>query len=108
MVQEKIFQYFNGNSELHVLFIFDPLGQIDSDLCEAVWPEGYRYVVFGGESASSSGSPSGKKGSEGDEKIFSMAITGESLGMKYTVKARCKVADKKVTYIEWNENETVK
>ena len=66
------------------------------------------YVVFGGESAASSSSPSGKKGSEGDEKIFSMAITGESLGMKYTVKARCKVADKKVTYIEWSENEAVK
>ena len=65
------------------------------------------YINFqsGGTSA---GSSKGGKNSDEEETIFSMTITGESLGMKYTVKARCKVADKKVVYIEWSENETVK
>lgn len=49
MIQKKIFQYFEGNSDLHVLFIFDPMGQIDSELSDAEWPEGYRYIVFGGD-----------------------------------------------------------
>ena len=68
------------------------------------------YVVFGGQAGTSSGSSGGGKGKNSGEgeTVFSMAITGESLGMKYTVKARCKVADKKVVYIEWSENETVK
>ena len=35
-----------------------------------------------------------------------MTITGESMGMKYVVKARCVVEDKKVRYIEWSENES--
>ena len=34
-----------------------------------------------------------------------MTIIGESMGMKYVVKARCIVEDKKVRYIEWSENE---
>ena len=34
-----------------------------------------------------------------------MIITGESLGMKYVVTARCIVEENKVKYIEWSENE---
>ena len=39
---------------------------------------------------------------------FSMVITCESMGMKYVVKARCVLTDKKVRYIEWSENESKK
>ena len=66
------------------------------------------YIRWPGESASS---PSGqsdrnkKGGSSEDAEKFSMTITGESLGMKYVVTARCIVEDKKVRYIEWSENE---
>ena len=49
MVQDKIFQYFNGNSDLHVLFIFDAMGQIEYDLTDAEWPEGYRFIIFSGD-----------------------------------------------------------
>lgn len=49
MVQNKIFQYFEGNADLHVLFIFDPMGGISSDLSEVEWPAGYRVVEFGGD-----------------------------------------------------------
>ena len=66
------------------------------------------YIRWPGESAASSSGKSDKdkKGdaSEDTEK-FSMTITGESLGMKYVVKARCSVEDKKVRYIGWSENE---
>ena len=66
------------------------------------------YIRWPGESASSSSGKSekGEKGgaSEDTEK-FSMTITGESMGMKYVVKARCIVDGKKVRYIEWSENE---
>ena len=65
------------------------------------------YINFQG--SGTSGTNSGGKGKDSeDTQYFMMTITGESLGMKYTVKARCKIADKKVVYIEWSENETVK
>lgn len=44
-------------------------------------------------------------GSDSEGEKFSMTITGESMGMKYVVKARCIISDKKVQYIEWSENE---
>ena len=69
------------------------------------------YIRWPGESAASSSGTSDKdkKGgaSEAAEK-FSMTITGESMGMKYVVTARCIVEDKKVRYIEWSENESKK
>lgn len=46
MIQEKIYKYFELNDRLKVLFIFDQLNQIQSELEEAQWPDGYRYVVF--------------------------------------------------------------
>jgi len=68
------------------------------------------YIRWPGEAAttSSSGTTSKDKsgGSTESEEKFSMTITGESMGMKYVVQARCVVADKKVKYIEWSENES--
>ena len=67
------------------------------------------YIRWPGESAASSSSGKSEKNKKGgaseDVEKFSMTITGESLGMKYVVKARCIVEDKKVKYIEWSENE---
>lgn len=36
--------------------------------------------------------------------VFKMKITGESMGMKRVATCTCYVKDKKVRYIEWNEN----
>lgn len=66
------------------------------------------YIRWPGESAASSSGKSDKNkkgGASEDAEKFSMTITGESLGMKYVVTARCIVEDKKVRYIEWSENE---
>ena len=66
------------------------------------------YIRWPGESAESSSGKSDKNkkgGSSEDAEKFSMTITGESMGMKYVVTARCIVEDKKVRYIEWSENE---
>ena len=67
------------------------------------------FSDFPGESASGSSSGKSEKGKKGgaseDVEKFLMTITGESLGMKYVVMARCIVEDKKVKYIEWSENE---
>ena len=66
------------------------------------------YIRWPGESAASSSGKSDKDkkgGASEDAEKFSMTITGESLGMKYVVTARCIVEDKKVRYIEWSENE---
>lgn len=49
MIQEKIIRYFDGNPDLHVLFVFDQMGQIAAELSDSEWPEGYRYVSFGGD-----------------------------------------------------------
>ncbi len=68
------------------------------------------YIRWPGESAASSSGKSGKdkKGASEDVEKFSMTITGESLGMKYVVRARCVVEENKVKYIEWSENESTK
>ena len=66
------------------------------------------YIRWPGEAAESSSGKSDKNkkgGASEDVEKFSMTITGESMGMKYVVKARCIVEDKKVRYIEWSENE---
>lgn len=49
MIQKKIFQYFEGNPDLHVLFIFDAMGGISTDLSDVEWPDGYRVEVFNGD-----------------------------------------------------------
>ena len=68
------------------------------------------YIRWPGESAASSSGKSDKdkKGASEDVEKFSMTITGESLGMKYVVRARCVVEENKVKYIEWSENESTK
>ena len=69
------------------------------------------YIRWPGESAASSSGKSDKDkqgGASEDTEKFSMTITGESMGMKYVVTARCVVEDKKVRYIEWSENESKK
>ena len=69
------------------------------------------YIRWPGESAASSSGKSDKDkkgGASEDTEKFSMTITGESMGMKYVVTARCIVEDKKVRYIEWSENESKK
>ncbi len=48
MIQDKIYTYFDGNDELRVLFIFDQMLQIESELEGASWREGYHYEVFDG------------------------------------------------------------
>ena len=66
------------------------------------------YIRWPGESAASTSGKSDKNkkgGTSEDAEKFSMTITGESMGMKYVVTARCIVEDKKVRYIEWSENE---
>lgn len=69
------------------------------------------YLAFPSESASSpqssgkrnSSKSSNSSASESGEE-YTMIITGESMGMKYVVNAKCVIADKKVHYIEWNED----
>lgn len=49
MVQQRIYNYFERNPQLHVLFIFDRMNIIQNDLDFAVWDEAvYEYKVFDG------------------------------------------------------------
>ncbi len=48
MVQERIYNYFERNPQLHVLFIFDKMNMIATELEEATWGEEYIYKVFDG------------------------------------------------------------
>ncbi len=49
MIQDKIFRYFDSSVDLHVLFIFDQMGMISSELSDIEWPDGYRFVPFKGD-----------------------------------------------------------
>ena len=49
MVQDRIYNYFERNPQLHVLFIFDKMNIIQTELEEATeWADGYLYKVFDG------------------------------------------------------------
>ena len=48
MIQDKIYTYFDGNDGLRVLFVFDQMLQIESELEGASWRDGYHYEVFDG------------------------------------------------------------
>ncbi len=48
-VIDNIYNYFERTPELRVLFVFDPMGDIEMELFDAVWPNGYRYEVFDGK-----------------------------------------------------------
>lgn len=49
MVQKRIYSYFERNPQLHVLFIFDKMNIIQTDLEGSVWDEDlYVYKIFDG------------------------------------------------------------
>ena len=49
MVQKRIYNYFEHNPQLHVLFIFDRMNIIQNDLEDSTWDEDlYIYKVFDG------------------------------------------------------------
>lgn len=49
MTQNRIYNYFDRNPELRVLFVFDKMGIIEGELMDVVWPEEYVYKVFDGK-----------------------------------------------------------
>ena len=46
MVQDRIYNYFERTPKLRVLFIFDNMAIIESELQDVSWKEGFHYVVF--------------------------------------------------------------
>ena len=48
MVQERIYNYFERNPQLHVLFIFDRMNINYTELEQVTWPDNYVYKVFDG------------------------------------------------------------
>lgn len=48
-IQDKIYKYFETNSRLGALFIFEGISMISGTLNECVWPEGYLYDIFNGD-----------------------------------------------------------
>lgn len=48
-IQDRIYKYFETNSRLRVLFIFEGLSMISDTLKECVWPDEYLYKVFEGD-----------------------------------------------------------
>lgn len=48
MIQERIYNYFERNPQLKVLFIFDKMGGIEAELNDATWSDKYVYKVFDG------------------------------------------------------------
>ena len=49
MIQDRIYSYFERNPQLHVLFIFDKMGIIQTELEDIKdWSDGYVYKVFNG------------------------------------------------------------
>ena len=49
MIQNQIYNYFERNEDMHVLFIFDRMDYIGVELRDAEWKDGYRYVTFDGK-----------------------------------------------------------
>lgn len=48
MIIDRIYNYFERNPQLHVLFIFDRMNIIENDLSGVQWRENYVYHVFDG------------------------------------------------------------
>ena len=46
--KDKIFNYFLGNSDLRILFIFDSMDFISSEIADVKWPDNYVYHKFDG------------------------------------------------------------
>lgn len=49
MTEKRIYNYFDRNPELRVLFVFDKMGIIEGELKDVAWPEDYVYKVFDGK-----------------------------------------------------------
>lgn len=49
MTEKRIYNYFDRNPELKVLFVFDKMAIIESELKDVAWPEDYVYKVFDGK-----------------------------------------------------------
>lgn len=47
MTIDRIYDYFERNPQLHVLFLFDK-GFLEGELADVTWPEDYHYEVFDG------------------------------------------------------------
>lgn len=47
-VQQRIYSYFERNPKLRVLFIFDNMSIIETELQGTSWNNGFHYVVFDG------------------------------------------------------------
>lgn len=81
--------------------------------CDVKIPQGVsEYLEFPGSSTAntSTSKKSAKQNGSSDSGLekFSMTITGESMGMKYVIKAWCVISDNKIQYTLWNENEVAK
>lgn len=48
MIQDKIYSYFERNEHLKVLFVFDPMDAIASELRPLSWHDGVRFMEFDG------------------------------------------------------------
>ena len=86
--------------------------RVDDVGCDVTVPEEIKeYIKWPGDASSGGGTDAKRSSKDKNDKNtddvekFAMTITGESLGMKYVVRARCVISDKKIQYIEWNENE---
>lgn len=47
-IQQNIFQYFNSNPNLHILFVFNNMYVLD-DLASMQWPDEYEFMIFDGK-----------------------------------------------------------
>lgn len=48
MIAERIYNYFERNPRLHVLFVFEEMSMISEELANIAWPDDYVYHVFDG------------------------------------------------------------
>lgn len=48
MIQKRIYNYFERNPQLKVLFVFDKMGGFEAELQDAIWEDDYIYHVFDG------------------------------------------------------------
>ena len=46
MIIDRIYNYFERNPQLHVLFIFDQMNIIFTELQDKTWSDNYIYKVF--------------------------------------------------------------
>ena len=80
--------------------------RVDDYGCDLPVPDEVgEYIQFPGESPASPDRSDKKKIVPSDAKKYRMTITGESLGMRYVVSARCLIDNGKVRYVEWSESD---